>query len=400
MLAVTLLTSLTAIVLAIALLVHRRRHRAVLLAVSEALGDDRAEPTLGTLRSAVEDHHRRMRAVEHRADTITAAVAAADLGILVVDAGGSIVYGNPVAIRYLDARHGDALAGVTLEQMIAEVVANGTESTRSLEVYTPKRRHLALHALPLADAGSPGAAVLFVEDLTERARILAMRRDFVANASHELKTPLGALQILADAIAASDDPEVHTRLVGRLRDEAARMTNLIDDILDLATVEDNSPDPAPVPLRKVLEAAREKTRLLAETYRIDVELADVGDTVLSGDERQLVSVASNLIENAIKYTRVQDPDAPASVWIRGHTDGDYGVFEVEDHGLGIPERHLDRIFERFYRVDPGRSRDTGGTGLGLAIVRHVVQNHEGTVEVESQPGEGSVFRVKIPVWRE
>ncbi len=400
MLALMLLACVAAIALAIALVVHRRRHRAVLLAVSSALGDTRPEPNLGTLRSAIDDLHQRVRTIEHRAETITAAVAAADLGILVVDNSGAIVYGNPVATRYLEARHGDAMAGVTLEQMITEVVADGTESTRSLEVYTPKRRNLALHAMPLTVSGSPAGAVLFVEDLTDRARILAMRRDFVANASHELKTPLGALQILAEAIAASDDPAVHTRLVARLRDEAVRMTALIDDILDLATVEDASPERLAVPLRKVLEAAQEKTRLLAETYRIDVELGHVGDTVLSGDERQLVSVASNLIENAIKYTRVQDPDAPASVWVRGHTEGEFGVFEVEDHGLGIPQRHLDRIFERFYRVDRGRSRDTGGTGLGLAIVRHVVHNHEGSVEVESQPGEGSVFRVKIPLWRE
>ncbi len=397
---VTLLSVLVAIGLAVVLALRRREHRSTLSTLAEAAGGSGDPPSEATLLSSIEDLHRRIRTAEHQAEVLTAAVSAADLGILVVNGAGEVVFANPAAQRYLGARHGDAVAGVRLEEMITDVVSHGTESSRSIEVYSPRKRHLELQSMPLAGTEFSGGAVIFIDDLTERARIQAMRRDFVANVSHELKTPLGALQLLADAITASTDPAVHSRLVGRLREESGRLTSLIDDILDLTTIEDTTPERSPIALRRVLEASLEKTRLLAETYGIDVELDNGGETVLSGDERQLVSAVGNLIENAIKYTKVQDPDAPGTVWVRGHADADFGVVEVEDHGIGIPSQHLDRIFERFYRVDRGRSRETGGTGLGLAIVRHVVENHGGRVEVESRPGEGSVFRISIPVWRQ
>ena len=154
-------------------------------------------------------------------------------------------------------------------------------------------------------------------------------------------------------------------------------------------------------LDAVLDDAVRSVSVLAEEYHVVVEAKFAGDGVeVLADPRQLISALSNLLENAIKYTHASGSTAAATVWLRAIVDADVVTIEIEDHGIGIPEAHLSRIFERFYRVDSGRSRDSGGTGLGLAIVRHVVLNHGGTIDVESMPGEGSTFRIQLPAFRD
>jgi two-component system sensor histidine kinase SenX3 len=221
-----------------------------------------------------------------------------------------------------------------------------------------------------------------------------VRRDFVANVSHELKTPIGALSLLAETMAVGDDSPVNSQLADRVQREANRLGRIVDDLLDLSLIEaQERPTREPVPVHVVLHEAAERVRGAADAVGIPLNVAPVAtDLVVAGDRSQLVSAVTNLLDNAVKYSEPGEPvEVDATV-----VDGSVCV-TVRDHGIGIPSRDLERIFERFYRVDRARSRATGGTGLGLSIVRHVAQAHGGDVTVESIEGEGSTFRLRVPL---
>jgi two-component system sensor histidine kinase SenX3 len=238
-----------------------------------------------------------------------------------------------------------------------------------------------------------GYVVVIVDDVTERRRLEEMRRDFVANISHELRTPVGALSLLAETITAEDDPDVVARLSGRLHAEATRLARIVDELLLLSHIESGLDEARPVRIGDVVDAAIERTAGAAAAAGIEVE-SDVPDPAVEvpGDRAQLVSALANLLGNAITYS---DPGAPVVV---SATPVDRWLeVAVVDHGIGIPARDVERIFERFYRVDRARSRRTGGTGLGLAIVRHVVTNHGGVISVASTEGEGSTFLLRLPL---
>jgi two-component system sensor histidine kinase SenX3 len=256
---------------------------------------------------------------------------------------------------------------------------------------------LAVRAAPLdAAAGGGGLVLLLVEDQTESRRVEEVRRDFVANTSHELKTPVGALALLAETVEdAADDPEAVRRFASRMRQEAARLTNLVQDMITLSRIQaaEPIPDPVPVALDAVVAEALDRCRMKASARGID--LVAVGEHGLSvlGDEDLLVTALRNLLENAVAYS----PDKTrVDVSTRQAAD-DAVEISVADQGIGIPERDLERIFERFYRVDPARSRATGGTGLGLAIVKHVTAAHGGKVTVVSSEGAGSTFTLMLPL---
>jgi two-component system sensor histidine kinase SenX3 len=239
----------------------------------------------------------------------------------------------------------------------------------------------------------PRGALVAIDDITDARRLEAVRRDFVANLSHELKTPVGAIGLLAETLLAEPDPDVAHRLTERVVNESFRVSRTIDDLLELSRIEAGHEDVRqPVPVHLVLEEAADRIRPAAELRDIAIRVADVSARVSAwGDRRQLVSAVANLLDNAVKYS------SPGSVVdVRAATDGTTVAIDVEDQGLGIPARDIERIFERFYRVDRARSRDTGGTGLGLAIVRHIVANHEGEVAVRSTEGQGSTFTVHVP----
>jgi two-component system sensor histidine kinase SenX3 len=215
----------------------------------------------------------------------------------------------------------------------------------------------------------------------------------VANISHELKTPVGALAVLAEALADEDDPAVIRRLVDRMLEESHRAVSTIDDLLELSQIElAGDIDHEEVRLADVVRAGVGRVSSIADQGDITVEVRSDGDgLVVLGDRRQLVSALGNLVENAVKYS---EPGQLVEVDVRT-TDG-FVELVVTDHGVGIPARDLDRIFERFYRVDKARSRGTGGSGLGLSIVRHVATNHRGSVTVTSREGEGSTFVLRLP----
>jgi len=312
-------------------------------------------------------------------------------GIVICDAQGGEIVRNAAAAAFTDARHADALVERAVEEELRAALG-GTPRRRELDLYGPPARLLVLTAEPL----DGGGAVAVIEDVSERRRVDAVRRDFVANISHELKTPVGALAVLAEALAEEEEAAVARRIATRITGEADRLARIIDDLLVLSRIEAETPSELQsLPLGDLVRDAVGGLLPLAEARRITLDASEVGSShVVRGEARQLVVALSNLLENAVKYS-----DEGSAVFVRSTRDGAWIDVEVEDRGIGIPSKDVDRIFERFYRVDAARSRATGGTGLGLAIVRHVAANHGGAVTVQSAEGVGSTFTLRLPAAR-
>jgi two-component system, OmpR family, sensor histidine kinase SenX3 len=320
------------------------------------------------------------------------AVDSLDLGVLVFDGQGSVVYRNDVASQYTSGRRTEAMAIAAIEELTRGALA-GRSDRRTLEQYGPPQRSVVLSAWPL-DGNDPSiGAVVLIDDVSERRRLEAVRRDFVANISHELKTPVGALSLLAETLLDEDEADVVGRLAERILAEALRVGRTIDDLLELSRIEiDETFEHEVVHVDDVIAEAVQRIRPGAEQHGIALQAQEVGrDVATVGDRRQLVSALFSLLDNAVKYSESGSP-----VEITVSTNDTELEIAVRDHGIGIPSRDIDRIFERFYRVDRARSRETGGTGLGLAIVRHVAVNHGGDVRVESRQGEGSTFTLTLP----
>jgi two-component system sensor histidine kinase SenX3 len=250
----------------------------------------------------------------------------------------------------------------------------------------------------VAPLGSRLVLVL-VEDLTEARRIEAVRRDFVANVSHELKTPVGALSLLSEAVQdASDDPEAVRRFAGRMLIEATRLTSLVQEIIELSRVQDDDRlvDPEWVPVDELVAEAMDRCRHQAAAKQIVMAAGGIAGLNLHGNRGLLAAALGNLVENAVNYSPARTRVAIAARKVPG-SSSDTVEISVTDQGTGISEKDRERIFERFYRVDPARSRATGGTGLGLSIVKHVAASHGGTVSVWSVEGQGSTFTLRLPV---
>ncbi len=348
------------------------------------------EAALGGLERAAEVDTGRLHQAQAAAARLAAALEAIPQGVVVCDRAGVEVFRNPAAVAYAGGRHAEALVEQAIQEQLGTLGATSCHR-RTLELYGPPQRVLLISAFDLP--GAEGGALVVVDDVSERRRLDAMRRDFVANISHELKTPVGALGLLADTIAAEDDTGVTKRLAQRMTGEAFRVGRIIDDLLDLSSIEaEEAPRREALRVHLVVAEAVARVRPLAQARRIVVETEELPRWhTVQGDQRQLVSAVANLLDNACKYS-----DEGSTVEVRSWADGNEVELEVCDHGIGIPGRDLERVFERFYRVDRARSRETGGTGLGLAIVRHVATNHKGQVRVDSREGEGSVFTLRLP----
>jgi two-component system sensor histidine kinase SenX3 len=226
-------------------------------------------------------------------------------------------------------------------------------------------------------------------------RLDAIRRDFVANISHELKTPIGALSILSEAVLeASTDPEAITRFASRMQAETKRLSDLVQEIMNLSKLQDDDPlkNSKEFDLFEVITDAVDQSRLNAEKRKITLVTDSKSSAFVNGDRKQVTMAVHNLIENAINYS----PDS-TRVAITLKVADVLAEVAVSDQGIGIPEKDLERIFERFYRVDPARSRLTGGTGLGLSIVKHIANNHGGDVLLWSIEGAGSTFTIRLPL---
>lgn len=239
-----------------------------------------------------------------------------------------------------------------------------------------------------------GGAVLVLHDISDEQDAQRIRRQFVTHASHELKTPIAAIQALAEALreASLEEPERAPHFANRVVQEAERLSRLVGDLLDLSRVEDpGTISSSAADLSLVAQTEVDDAHALAGAKQIEIRTAITPNVHVKGDAGQLGLMIRNLLENAIRYT-----DATGEVRVEVTTEGGDAVVRVVDNGIGIPMRHQSRVFERFYRVDTGRSRAAGGTGLGLAIVKHVADLHGGHVDLKSEFGEGSTFSVRMP----
>jgi two-component system phosphate regulon sensor histidine kinase PhoR len=327
---------------------------------------------------------------------------ALDDGVLLLDGAGRLLVANPAARSWFglpaDLRPGlpaQRVLGVPQVSALAEQAAQaGAPVVGSLTLVFPEPRTLAMRAFPLADRGPTGRIVVTMTDITQRRRLEVLRRDFVANASHELKTPVAAVRALAETLltALPDDPEAGHRFAERIGREAERLDMLVRDLLDLSRVERGPLDAEPVDLVGLVKEVVGGYVDLAEERRIRLETELRPGISMRGDRAQLGLLLSNLIDNALRYT-----PANGTVCVRLDPAESRAVLQVADTGEGIPASELPRVFERFYRVDKARARQTGGTGLGLAIVRHVAEAHGGTVRVDSELARGTTFTVTLPV---
>lgn len=320
-------------------------------------------------------------------ELLSDAIKHLEIGIVVSSRSGTVLYRNDSA----DAMRGTHLGVLVDEHVEASLTLAraGERVSRVVELHGPPKSWISIAAEPLPD----GAAVVTIQDVSERMRTDAMRTDFVTNISHELKTPVGAIAVLADALEEENDFDVVRRLVGRIGTEAERAVHTIDDLLRLSNFESAGRGQEVVDLASVVQSAISRGRIADAGRGVEVMAIEPQTPIrVIADRGQLASAVGNLVENAVKYS-----NQGGVVQVRSRIAESTVEIMVADQGVGIPARDIDRIFERFYRVDKARSRDTGGTGLGLAIVRHVASNHGGEVLVSSEEGEGSTFVLRLPV---
>lgn len=254
------------------------------------------------------------------------------------------------------------------------------------------KREITVTLIPLTESE---LVLVLLRDESEAQRVHDVRRDFVANISHELKTPIGALSLLSEAVlGAKEDSEAVTRFAARMQIESKRLTDLVQEIIQLSRVQDSDPlkEPQLLSSDDIIKEALDQCRTTADSRKITLTFQDSEDAMILGDRDQLTMAIHNLIENAINYS-----PADTKVAVSTSVENNIITISVADQGIGIPDADIERIFERFYRVDPARSRETGGTGLGLSIVKHIINKHGGEISVWSSENVGSTFSIRLPI---
>ena len=309
------------------------------------------------------------------------------IGIVIVDLKLNRRVRNNAAAAMTGVRYVDILVDQAVDAMIDEIKI-AKSGNRILEAVAGTTRYFKISGQAMDDQ----RGIVTVEDITEKSRINTVQTDFVANLSHELKTPIGAVAALADSLNGETETEVVWRLAERIVTESHRMSRIVDDLLDLSRVEFGGTEEwTDIDLATVLVEVVSTNQYAAKRQGLGLSLTGSAELLVRGDRSQLISVFSNLVDNAIKYSEIG-----GIVNVSSTIKGEEIMVSVTDHGIGIAERDQKRIFERFYRVDKARSRATGGTGLGLSIVRHIVLEHGGAIDIRSEEGVGSTFTVRLP----
>jgi signal transduction histidine kinase len=313
-------------------------------------------------------------------------------GVLLLDHDGRRVFSNAALEHHLGSLPDsiEELRPIPFRDSLERTIASGAIERAEAETSAPSK-WLRASAIPV---GPDRSVLLVVRDVTEARRLEAVRRDFVANASHELKTPAASIRAAAETLRdrAIDDPPAARRFTEQLEREAMRLSRIVSDLLDLSRLESGSDLAERVRLDAVATDEIERLEDLAEEAKVSLGLHADGVPSVAGSGRDLALLVRNLIDNAVRYT-----PAGGRVDVSVTSQDGTVVLRVADTGIGIPQRDLPRVFERFYRVDRARSRETGGTGLGLAIVKHVAENHGGDVVVTSELAQGTTFEVRLPV---
>jgi signal transduction histidine kinase len=360
-------------------------------AVVAAVQRARARAAIAERLRRDEDLAARARAGEEERRRMDLVLSSMPDGVVLFAPGGETAYANPATQRHLGAvpRALEAVLPLAIREAARRAGALRREASGEAEVGSPPR-WLRAFAVPV---GEDGSVLVVVRDVTEARRLDAIRRDFVANASHELKTPVASIQAAAETIrtASLDDPMVIPRFAAQLEREAVRLSRIVGDLLDLSRLESGSELDEDVALDALLRDEVERFEDAAAESGVELSVRAAAVPRVRGSGRDLALLVRNLVDNAIRYTR-----AGGRVDVDLSAEGATVLLTVADTGVGIPQRELSRIFERFYRVDRARSRETGGTGLGLSIVRHVVENHGGRIAVESELGRGTRFEVRLP----
>ncbi len=322
------------------------------------------------------------------ADQVLAVISSS---AVLIDSSDTVVKASAPAFA-MGIVHEDRLEPEELMTLVRQVRRDG--QVREADVSLQPRRGTTSYVHARVAPLTSRLILVLADDRTREHRVESIRRDFVANVSHELKTPVGALNLLAEAVGeAKDDPEAVVRFSSRMHLESERLTRLVQQIIDLSRLQNDilSDEASTIKIGELVSEATEHSATDAEHKNIEIVTTVEPDLHVHGDRAQLHAAVSNLVENAVTYS----PDG-SRVTVTAQLDDDDVRLTVADNGIGIPGDELDRIFERFYRVDPARARATGGTGLGLSIVKHVAASNGGTVEVWSEPGLGSSFTLVLP----
>lgn len=367
-------------------------------------GHDELADLANTLRRAVAGLGQTIHSLTDERNRSSAILASMVEGVAVVAGDERILFCNWAFEQILELPEGssqgrtivEALRQADLIDLVRRALPGTEEITGEVEVGTVRRRTFSVTAAPVRAAGTNGA-VLVLHDITELRRLERVRRDFVANVSHEFKTPLTAIQGFAETLlsGALEDTANRGRFVEIIREHARRLARLTDDLLKLSRIEAGrlELEIRPVPVEALVSGCVETARLKAEAKAIEIHVeVQRGMPAVRGDGVQLGEVLQNLLDNAVQYT-----PSGGRVEVISCANGRDVVFTIADTGMGIPEADLERIFERFYRVDAARSREAGGTGLGLSIARHIVEAHGGRIWVESAVGLGSRFHFSVPI---
>ena len=351
-----------------------------------------AEDSVERLERLAESAVLRLNEADAVADRLAGALHELPQGVVVCDEQGRVVYRNEATAALLRPSPGDGMAARAVNEVL-DAGTGGSRGSRTVEVVGPPRRTLSITGRPLDDGRRTVGAVAVVEDVSERRRLDVVRRDFVSNLTTEIKTPIGALGLLASTIAAESDPRLLRRLAERVQRESVRVGRIVDDLMEMSRIDaEVMPDRQPVPVHLVVAQAVEEARSLAYGRSITIDAAEAPRRLtVVGDRRQLVSALRHLLENAVKFS-----DDGTAVRLKVRQRDGWVEISVHDRGPGVPEPELDRIFECFYRVDRSRAHDTGGTGLGLTIASQVASSHGGEVQVISKEGEGSTFTLRLP----
>ncbi len=326
-------------------------------------------------------------------DGVDQVIEALESAGVVLDPSNNVVKASPGALAF-GLVWNQALVHPELVALVDRVRRTGDSIAEELEVARGPFGEANIYLFVRVARLGARYILLLAEDRTESYRLDEVRRDFVANISHELKTPIGAVGLLAEALqAASDEPDQVKKFAKRLTKEAERLARITQEIIELSRLQaaDALTKPEVVEIDHVVSLAIDQNRVAAEANRVTIVSGGDAGAEVYGDEPLLAVALHNLIANAIQYS-------PKGSRVGVGVNNADGVVEiaVTDQGIGIEDEDRDRVFERFYRVDPARSRHTGGSGLGLSIVKHVVQNHGGDVRVWSQPGNGSTFTIRLP----
>jgi two-component system phosphate regulon sensor histidine kinase PhoR len=370
-----------------------------------------AEPDIRDFSELAWDFNEMAEHVRHRVEEVAeergkleAVLDNISAGIMVTDAERKIILLNPAAEEILAVRQEEALGNRIIESFSSRELditvskaASGESVDEQIELLYPQKMYLQIKSNPVVSTeGEVVATVSAIEDITALKRLNMIRQDFVANVSHELRTPVASVKALTDSLlaGAAEHKETADRFLKDLDQEVTRLSQLIDDLLTLSKLETKEAvlQVEDIQLREIVKECLDSKDLLAEEFNVVMEVEPENTEMLINGDRQLLRTAlNNLVDNAIKYNH-----PGGKVIIRVLQDDDHVILQVQDTGIGVPREELPRVFERFYRVDKARSRETGGTGLGLSIVKHIADLHGGGVDVTSVEGEGSIFSIRVP----